>query len=249
MTEGETAVTAGMTLYSRGQMRLAGVLGGPLAAAWTARRSAEILNAPDVAQRLQWLGGALTLAIFVIASLLPTDMPPSPVFAVLFFVPVVLFFDHYLKAKSDETFEAGAAKFSWWRAAGVGIAGSIVTIILGLILLSTIPLKPINTLEYGDNIIYFEGEATEDDARRLAVILDNEGVFNPSAVWELSLVHSKRVNGLMEVHMAFPEPVENTEMHGMLRQLRDVLQTYYEDKKVEIHVENIWGVTTLRIRD
>lgn len=189
------------------------------------------------------------LALFIIISLLPTDMPNSPVLAILFFVPVVLFFDHYLKAKSDETFEAGATKFSWWRAAGVGIAGSIVTVILGIILLSTVPLKPINTLEYGDNIIYFEGEATKDDARRLAGILADEGVFNPSAVWELTLVYSERVDGLMEVHMAFPEPIENTETHSALRQLRDVLQTYYEDKKVEIHVENIWGVTTLRIRE
>lgn len=246
--DSETVSTGQKTfLYSRGQVFLAGLIGGPLGAAITGRKSALALGDSGTAKRLLLAGASLLLLSLVVATLLPTDVPSNGGLALIFFMPVVLLYESKLTSKVQDAFADGASKHSWWRAAGWGAACFVISMVAIVVFLAVVPLNPINTFEYGENVIYYEGDATEEDARQLAAVLEREGVFNPEVVWEMSLLMRGQGDNLLVVRVPFLEPVANTENHEMLRALRQLIQSNYANKRVEVDATNAFGLVTLRV--
>ena len=247
MNSENTSMSQEARLFSRGQVLLAAVFGGPIGAALAGRKSAIALDEPTVGKRLLIVGIGMLVLLFVVIGLLPTDVPNNPVLAVILFMPVVLLFDSALKGKVKTALDAGVKKHSWWRAVGIGVLGLLISVVALIVLFLLVPLNPINTFEYGNNVIYYEGKASEEDAKRLAIMLEREGVFNPDAVWEMSLFIPEHDGDLFIVKVPFLESVENSETRQMLRALRELLQAHYADKHVEVHATNVFGHVILRV--
>lgn len=163
-------------LYTPGQVALATVLGAPLAGAILIAFTFKRLGRRRAAGAALILGAIGTVFAFVVTWFLPdrigyalTSLPW--VFATYYIAK------GFLGPLVATHMRAGGKKASWWAAAGIGAAtgGLILLVVFGGILLFE-PDPECVTFESGDEI-YYEGDATKEDAQRLGEALKEQGFF------------------------------------------------------------------------
>jgi hypothetical protein len=146
--------------------------------------------------------------------------------------------------------EGGGAQASWWKTVGLGAAGFAGSLIVVFIVTLSVPILPVNHIQDGPNVIYYEGDATREDAEGLAIFFHETGVFSPDASWELTLLFPKHDPRRAVVKLPYPAEIEGTPAHEEVKALVALLdEEKYRVKDVEIHVQNAFGLTTLIIRN
>lgn len=205
----------------------------------------------DQAQQKVAIFGSLllTVALAVGAMWLPTDFSNN-------MIPVITLgiFMAWYHFKLESTFtthrENGGAQASWWKTIGISVIALVPTVVIFLIIMFSVPVLPVNHVKDGPNIIYYEGDATRQNAESLAKFFRETGVFNEDAYWELTLLFPKHDSQRAVIKLPFPADIEGTPSHDEMKALAALLaEEKYTVKDVEIHIQNAFGLTTFVVRN
>ncbi|MEM8816918.1 MAG: hypothetical protein AAGE85_13915 [Pseudomonadota bacterium] len=236
-------------LHSANQVSVAAFLGGAFAGGWLMSRNFAAVD--DQAQRKKSMAGGLLLsAVFAFAAMwLPTGFPNSTIPAVT--VATFTAWYHFrLKSVFAAHLEDGGAKASWWKTIGLSLLALIPTFIIFLLVIFLVPVLPANHIKDGANVIYYEGDATRQDAASLAGFFRETGVFDDDEAWELTLIFPNDEPQLAVIALTFPEDIEGTPTHDYVKALATLLdEEKYPGKEVEIRAQNAFGLTRLVIRN
>ncbi len=237
------------TLYSARQVSVAAFIGSAFGGGWLMSRCFAAIG--DQAQRKMSIFGSLLLTVIigVGAMWLPTDFSNTPI--PLITVGIFAAWYHF---KLESVFAAhredGGAQASWWKTIGIGVAAFAASLVAFFIIFISVPILPVNHIQDGPNIIFYEGDATRENAESLAEFFRETGVFNESASWELTLLFPKRDPRLAVIKLPYPEDIEGTPVHDEVKNLAALLdEEKYEVRNVEIHVQNAFGLTTFVVRN
>ena len=205
----------------------------------------------DPSQRKVAITGSLllTIAIVVGAMWLPTDFSNSLI--PLITVGIYAAWYHF-KLESDFAThrENAGAQASWWKTIGISVVAFAATLVLLFVVVFSVPLLPVNHVKDGANVIYYEGDATRQDAESLAKFFRDTGVFNEDAVWELTLLFPKHDPRRAVIKLPYPADIEGTPAHEEVKALAAFLdEEKYVVKDVEIHVQNAFSLTTFVVRN
>ncbi|HET9679551.1 MAG TPA: hypothetical protein VFP95_03195 [Gammaproteobacteria bacterium] len=235
-------------LYSTRQVFVAALLGGAFGGGWLL--SSNFRAVKDQSQFKLVLFGSLLLSILIAIGVmwLPTDFSNN--YVIPFTIAVIFAAWHFLKF--DEIFTAhkenGGKQASWWKTIGISVAALPATLLLFSIVSFTIPILPVNHIEDGPNIIYYEGDATREDAENLAAFFHLSGVFNKNAVWNMTLLFPENKPNTVIIKLPYAGDIKGTIAHEEFKALRSLLsRIQYTDKDVKIYVQNIFGLTKLVI--
>jgi hypothetical protein len=167
-------------LYTPGQVALATMLGAPIAGtilmALTFKRLGR-RRAAGAALILGAIGTALACAIgWVLPDRIGYVLPSLPwVFATYYFAK------GFLGPLVAAHMRAGGKNASWWAAAGIGAAtGGLILLVVFLVVFGGILLfepDPECVTFEPDDEVYYEGDATKEDAQRLGEALKELGFF------------------------------------------------------------------------
>jgi len=237
------------TLYSARQVSVAAFLGGPLGGGWLMFKNFGAID--DQAQKKTAMFGSLLLiAIFAVGAMwLPTDFSNSLV--PLITVGIYAAWYHFkLESVYAAHREGGGAQASWWKTVGIGVAAIAASLVVFFIIMLSVPILPVNHVQDGPNVIYYEGDATRENAESLAKFFRETGVFNENASWELTLLFPKHDPRRAVIKLPYPAQIEGTPAHDEVKALATLLdEEKYQVKDVEIHVQNAFGLTTFVVRN
>ncbi len=238
-----------LALFSARQVSLAAFLGGALGGGWLMFKNFGAIG--DEAQKKTAVFGSLLLTaiIAVGAMLLPTDFSNSLI--PLITVGIFAAWYHFkLESVYSAHREGGGAQASWWKTIGLGAVGFAASLVVFFIVALSVPILPVNHVQDGQNIIYYEGDATRENAESLAKFFHETGVFNPSASWELTLLFPKHDPRRVVIKLPYPAEIEGTPAHEEVKALATLLDDEkYAVKDVEIHIQNAFGLITFVVRN
>jgi len=122
-------------IFSAGQIRFTGLLGGPLVAAYFLSENFKVFDdRQNIAKT--WLGASAILVLCVILNCLYPSMHK----VIPFTIPmmIILIINKYIRAFQEKSIQAhlkkGGAFYPWGRALGIIVAGTVITIIISIIL-------------------------------------------------------------------------------------------------------------------
>ena len=133
------------------------------------------------AWKVALLGVVATFALFGFIFSIPEDVLdriPNAVFIVPQLVLVYLFAKSLQNQLIEQHISNGGSIASAWRSVGIGVLCllAVVSVFLGAIFLQESSLGTV--VQFGNDEIYYAGEATEDDARKLAGVLKDVEFFD-----------------------------------------------------------------------
>jgi len=169
-------------LYSPRQILLASVLGGPLAGAVLMALNYRRLGRRAVACQAVLLGGTALVALLALGFVLRASATGTGL-GVGAACGTSYIAERVQGTAYKEHIKRGGRRASSWRAAGVGlcsmaiVVAGILACVLSVQALHPDWMEPKVAIRPGEEV-YFTGDATEDDARRLARFLTQEGVFD-----------------------------------------------------------------------
>jgi len=243
-TEGSSSA-----LFSARQVSVAAFIGGALGGGWLMFKNFGAIG--DKAQKkTAMLGSLLLTAIFAVGAMwLPTDFSNS-----LIPLITVAIFAAWYHFKFESVFGAhrqnGGAQASWWKTLGLGAAGFAASLVVFFSAMLSVPILPVNHIQHGPNIIYFEGDATRENAESLAEFFQETGVFSSDASWALTLLFPKNDPRRAVVKLPYPAEIVGTPAHDEVKALAALLdEEKYQVKDVEIHVQNAFGLTVLIVKN
>ena len=228
---------------------MAAFLGGPLGGGWLMSKNFGATGDEGQKKIAAFVAVLLAVILAFVAMWLPTDFSNSliPLITVSFFA--VWYHFKFASAFSAHR-EAGGTQASWWKTVGLGAVGLAATVVLFIAIALTVPILPVNHVKDVANIIYYEGDATQEDAESLARFFYKTGIFNRNASWELTLLFPKHNSRLAVIKLTYPNDIEGTSAHEEVKALAALLGTEkYSAKDVEIHIQNDFGLTQFVVRD
>lgn len=163
-------------LYSPGQVVIAAVLGSPLAACWLMYLNHRRRGHGAYATRVLVVGTVATLALLLLAIVLPDRIGG--------FVPIAtLAAVHQLAQRDRPLFEAhvaaGGRRASVWKAIGAGVGGMVAILAIVVPIAVGTDLLAGDQVDFGaDQHVLYEEGATEADARKLGDYLVEIKFFN-----------------------------------------------------------------------
>ena len=236
-------------MYSARQVSTAAYLGGAIAGGWLMSRNFGAVG--DQGQQKVAIFGSLllTAAMAVGAMWLPTDFPSS-------LIPLVAvgIFSAWYYFKLQAVFAAhrdnGGAQATWWKTIGISVVAFVITFMVFIVPLLSLPILPINHIKDGPNVVFYEGEATRQNAESLGTFLRETGVFNDNTSGELTLLFPKNDSRRAVIKLPYAADIEGTPAHNEIRELAVLLEEEkYTVKSVEIQIQNAFGLTTLVVRN
>lgn len=236
-------------LFSARQVSTAAFLGGALGGGWLMFKNFGAVG-DEAQKKTAMLGSVLLTAILAVGAMwLPTDFSNS-------LIPLITvgIFTAWYHFKYESVFaahrEGGGSQASWWKTVGLSAAGFAASLVVFFIVILSVSILPVNHIQDGPNVIYYEGDATRENAESLAKFFHETGVFNPDGSWELTLLFPKHDPQRAVVKLPFPAEIEGTPAHDEIKALVTLLdEEKYEVKDVEIHVQNAFGLTTFIVRN
>lgn len=163
-------------LYTPGQVALAALLGAPLAGAILVAFTFKRLGRLRAAKAALILGALGTAMAFVVGWLLP-DRIGYTIKSLPWVFATYYIAKGFLEPLVAAHMRAGGKRASWWAAAGIGAATGVLILLVGFAgVLLFEPNPECVTFESGDEV-YYEGDATKEDAHRLGEALKEQGFF------------------------------------------------------------------------
>lgn len=134
----------------------------------------------SAARKALVLGLLATVALFVVIFAIPgevLDSIPNAVFYVPQLAIVHLIAKSYQHELVQEHSEKGGVVASAWPSVGIGVL--CLPLVLGALFATVFLLEPSfgTVIEFGNDEVYYSGDANEDDANRLARLLQDAGIF------------------------------------------------------------------------
>ncbi len=117
-------------------------LGGPLAAGYLIAHNFNAFNEPRKA-KMTWIYSIIaTIIIFGGVFLIPDpDKIPRQIVP-LIYTAIAYFLVQRFQGKLIEThLDAGGKAYSWWKAAGIGLVGTVITVILLFFIISVFGIE------------------------------------------------------------------------------------------------------------
>lgn len=179
------SAVAAKPLHSIGGIVLATFFGGPFGGSVAMALNYSRLKSPAAA-RLSWITGLVaSTAYFFAITTIPDkilDSLPNLIFIIPQLIAVYLAANHFQSAQIVEHERAGGAIASGWRSCGVGLLSLPVSlaVFFGVVFLA-FP-APGTLFQSGNDELFYTGDATVDDAKRLAEALKEVGYFGGDGV-------------------------------------------------------------------
>ncbi len=162
-------------LYSVGQITGATFLGGPLSGGVLLALNYRALGEPARALKALVAGAVAMVVLVALIAVLPEGVP-NGVIPVAYTIAMGQIAHSLQGARIAQHLEAGGAKGSHWRTAGLGCGGLVVFFVLAMAVLLALPQDKI---EVYDSEVIWEDGATEEQARLVADYMTDIGVFGP----------------------------------------------------------------------
>lgn len=234
-------------LYSSGQVIAAAALGSVLAGGWLLSRNLKNVGKESFAVNTLIVSFGLMVLIALLAMYVPSDFPNSPfgagVGAVFYF-----WYRHSFSELYTSHIESGGMKESSWRVVGVAAISLPIAVIILIATMIIVPITSMNYVTVGENYIYYEGNATRQDADRLAVFLTDQGVFYDVSGWEFGIDFPKSQPNNVILEAPMEKPGEVSETYLAIRQLVDDAESeLFPGRQVIFHVLNEYGFSVMRI--
>lgn len=210
--------------------------GSPVAAGIVMAINYWRIGRRSAARNAAVLGAIATATLFAIVFAIPENLLDRIPNGVIWVPQLVL---AYLVAKSlqndliEEHFAGGGAIASAWPSVGIGVLCSPV--VLGVVFCAAYLFEPSfgTVVEFGNDEIYYSGEATEEDARKLASILEDEEYFGSSG----ASVRIQAASGRFLVSFVLEENAwRDTEMVEAFRDLGETLAAAGFPTPLEVHL-------------
>ena len=244
---GSASRTGKSRLYSARQVVAAATLGSVLAGGWLLSRNLSYVG-HDAASRIVVLGSIfLMVAIAVLASLVPSDFPNSPFIAV---IGVLIYFGYqkYFALHFRRHTEAGGLKQSNWKVAGVAVLSLPLALAIMLVTFRAVPIVPMNYIPVGENYVYYEGNATRVDAKRLATFLTIRDVFQDASGWEVGVEIPRSKPNTVYLKDPMEKPPEVSQTYLAIQDLvAEAELELFPGRDVSFQILNEYGLRTLRI--
>jgi hypothetical protein len=158
----------------------AAVLGGPLAAGIVLAINYARMRRRTAAWWVGIMGVAATLVFFAAGFVAP-DVPNS-IFLLVQLVGVYMLANalqgNRIRSHSRQRGEIASA----WQAVGIGAVCGVVLLVLIFGVVYALEASPGTVVRFGDDEIYYLGDATEEDARKLGEFLKEAGFFRGEGV-------------------------------------------------------------------
>jgi len=152
--------------------------GSPLAAGIIMAINYHRLGKADAARNAVAIAAIATVALFAGIFAIPEEINvPSFVFIAAQLAVVQAIANALQGDLIRRHAEQGGALASPWPSVGVGLL--CLPLVLGSVFGAVFLLEPSwgTVVKFGDDEIYYAGDATEEDARKLAGVLENIGIF------------------------------------------------------------------------
>lgn len=236
-------------LFSTRQVGVAAFLGGPLGGSWLMYKNFFALGNKPQCRLALWGSVLLTMALAVIVLWLPTDFP-NPIIPAVTVAGFGGWFYLTLDADFQVHQENDGPQGSWWAAVGLGVVSLIATLLLVTAIALAVPILPVNHVQHGPSIVYYEGDATRENAEHLGDFLADLGVFRHDTAWEVTLEFPRRDSRIAVLKIPYYDDIEGTSAHRELQELAAFLdEEMYAVKDLEIHVQSALGFTQSVIRN
>jgi len=168
------------TLHSLRGVVVAAFLGAPVAAGIIMAINYRRIGRKSAARNVAVFGVIATAALLAILFAIPDDTLdriPNPVFIALQLALVYMFAKSLQHGLIQKHIANGGTIASVWPSVGIGAL--CLPVVLGAFIGAAFLLEPSfgTVVEFGNDEIYYSGEATEDDARKLARVLKEVEFF------------------------------------------------------------------------
>jgi len=214
-------------------------LGGPLVAGYLIAENFKVLNESEKIKTTWFISILGTLIIFGGIFLIPNvDKIPRQLIPLIYTVVAFYIVKYYQGAKIEEFIKNGGKAYSWWRALGIGLIGTVVTVIpiIGIVYF-TDPTISATTKFYGKlkhEILYNKSNVSENEADKIATGLTNSGFFDET---QQKSVFVKKVSSSFEISIPLiANAWDNPEAISFFEQLRKDMQAQFSNNKIILNL-------------
>lgn len=230
------------SVFSAGQVAATAFFFGPIAPSWLMYRNLQSIGGDRDPRNALKVGLVVTIVVAVAAMLLPTEFPNMLIPGIL-----VGLASYWYKRSFEKDFDAhidrGGRVASSWRATKVGVVSFFVTLVFFVPFALFTPLRPINSIAFDTNIVYYEGGAERQDAERLGQALNENGFFDAESYIEVTIVFPRARQDIVIVEAAIDVQPVVSQSYVYLDELARTLEHMFVGKKLEIHVVGLMGQT------
>ncbi len=212
-------------------------LGGPLVAGYLIAENFKVFGDTDKVKKTWIFAIVATVVIFGGIFLVPDiDKIPKHIIPIIYTAIAYVLVQHYQGAKINSHISAGGQLFNWWRAAGIGLVGAIITFlsILGIAYLSdSVANASVTTKTYGimkHEIDFDKSNISEKEVDNLADGFVKTTFFAQAVAKK---VYAKKVGNNYELSFACDKSVtSSSDALEPFLQLRNDMQTLFPDHKI-----------------
>ncbi len=237
-----------LKLASSNQVYTAAFLGGPLAGGWLLFQNLKLIGRIQQSKLVLFGTFIALLVITIVGLFLPSNFPNYIIPVVIAFIFKTLY-EHIFQSNFKQHIANNGTKTSWWKVLGTCIVSLVLTFIFIFSAVFILPIHQNNKVEFGQNVIYYEGKANKQDAEMLGVYFQKTGVFNEDAVWFITIEFPKHDSKSFILKIPYEQSIEGTPAHEELKSLAALIEEKYTNHKVEIQVQNIYGLTVLKVHN
>ena len=239
MEQGLTKIDSVKKIYKDRTIWAGTFLGGPLAAGYLIAENFKILNESEKVKNTWFISILCTIIIFGGVLLIPNiDKIPRQLIPLIYTAIAYYIVKYYQGAKIEEFLKTGGKAYSWWRALGIGLIGTVVTIvpIIGIIYV-TDPTISATTKSYGKlkhEILFNKSNVSEKEADEIATGLINAGFFDET---QPKSVFVKKVSSSFEISIpVIVNAWDNPEAISFFEQLRKDIQAQFSNNKIILNL-------------
>jgi hypothetical protein len=223
-------------------------LGGPLVAGYLMAENFKVFNEPDKAKKAWIYAIIATVVIFGGIFLIP-DIDKIPRQFIPFVYTIIAYYlvIHYQGPNIEKHINGGGQTYNWWRAAGIGLIGIVITIvpIFGIAYFTDTATNTETVKTYGvmnNNVGFDKKNIPEREVDQIANSFTTTGFFDHAVT---KYVYVKKSNSNYEISISCGKSVENnTQAIAMFVQLRNDMQKLFPNNKIIFnlvvdHLDNV----------